>query len=55
MRIKNYSETAFEELKNSLLKHIDGGNSVHVLLKMINETEEQFQKRLIKSKDNEKI
>ena len=42
MRIKNYSETAFEELKNSLLKHIDGGNSVHVLLKMINETEEQF-------------
>ena len=41
MRIKNYSEAAFEELKNSLLKHIDGGNSVHVLLKMINETEDK--------------
>lgn len=40
--IKNYSETAFEELKKSLLKNIDGGNSVHVLLKMVNETDEQF-------------
>lgn len=42
MKIKNYNEAAFEELKKSLFKHIDGGNSVHVLLKMINEVNEQF-------------
>ena len=42
MAVKKYNESAFTELMNTLNKHIDGGNSLPVFTKMINEVNEQF-------------
>ena len=42
MAVKKYNENAYNELMNTLNKHIDGGNSLPVFTKMINEVNEQF-------------